>query len=387
MRIGRYLLLLLVPVWLAGCNLGSAERETEEPIATLPVDAGQPQVTIVSPQNGDLFDVDEQILVNVQASDAVGVTRVQLFADGQIVKTISSESVEGETQFSGVLDFTPRIEGEYTLRVLAFRGAIASNPAEVTVDVEMGVDSVVVTTRPDSGSTGGDFTGPIIPNDGLCRVLTNVGLNMRSEPTTTRENVVTVLQSGTLMLVVARLGDNSWWKVTYNNVLGWVSGNPQYTTLYGNCLTIPVENFVIATQTPIFTSTPPFTQTPTATRTPTITPTPGKPDLLVASITGTDPVVLPTGATEVTVPFTLTVTNAGLGPSPQFTVRVRLDTDEYELVVSNLAAGQTIALTQDIVFSVVGENDIRVDVDPDNLIQEVSDVNNRGDLTVEVVNE
>jgi hypothetical protein len=384
MRIGRFLLLLLIPVLVAGCNLGSSERETEEPLPTLPADSGQPQVLIVSPQNGDTFDVDEQILVNVQATDAVGVTRVQLFADGQIVKTISSESLNGETQFSGVLDFTPRIEGEYTLRVLAFRGAIASSPAEVTVDVSEEADSIVVTSRPDSG-TGSGSTGPIIPNDGLCRVLTNVGLNMRSEPTTTRENILTVLPSGTLLLVTARLGDNSWWKVAFNNSVGWVSGNPQFTTLYGNCTAIPVETFVVATTAPTLTNTPPFTATPTLTRTPTITPTPGRPDLLVASITGTDPVVLPGGATEVVVPFTLTVTNAGLGPSSQFVVLVRVDSQEYELVVSNLGSGQTIALTQDIRFTAIGEVDIRVDVDPDNLVQEVSDVNNRGDLTVEVV--
>lgn len=384
MRLRLYALIVILLMLMTACNLGNSSRETEEPIATLPDVSTRPEISILSPANGDEFAVDEQIFVSVSASDSVGVTRVQLFADGQSVQTISSESAAGEQSFEGVLSFTPRIEGEYTLRVLAFRGAIASSPTEITVSVAEEQSQVIVTTRPGTSGGDGGVVVPQIPNDGLCRVLTNVGLNMRSEPTTTRENVITILNSGTLAVVVARLGDNSWWKVSFGATVGWVSGNPQYTTLYGNCLSIPVES--VNTPTPTATTAPLITMTPTATRTPAPSATPGRPDLIVPSITVANAVVIPQGETSVTEVVAFTVTNSGQGPSGQFTARLRVGSQDFELVVSGLDAGQTVTLTQNVTFSSAGNVDIRVDVDLNNTVTEVSEVNNRGDLTITVTN-
>lgn len=373
----------------SGCNLGSAQG-VEEDIATQPVVSGRPTVTITSPANGDEFAVDEQIFVRIEASDAAGVTRAQLFADGEIVRTISSESINGDTEFEGVLDYTPRNTGDYTLRVLAFRGAVASDPAEITISVVEGEDDVQVTSRPDSGGDfGGDTSGqPVIPNDGVCRALTSVGLNLRSEPTTTRENIISVLPGGTLAPIVARLGDNSWWKITYANRLGWVSA--QFTTIYGNCSTVPVESFVVNTPTPLPTAIilPTITPLPTLTRTPTPIPTLGRPDLIVASIVGAQSVTIPSGEDDVTEQYAVTISNLGFGPSPQFEVVMRVNDVEIDMgVVSNLSNGQTIVLTQDVTFTDDGNYTIRVEADPGNTVTEVSEVNNRGDISVNVVAE
>jgi hypothetical protein len=43
------------------------------------------------------------------ATDAVGITRVQLLANNQLVKTVSSESVNGEREMAAVLDLHPTL--------------------------------------------------------------------------------------------------------------------------------------------------------------------------------------------------------------------------------------------------------------------------------------
>lgn len=391
MRFRLFFAFLMMSLLISACNLGSSsQQEDEDALPTVDLnDTSQPLVTIVSPANGSTSVVNEQILVSVVATHPSGVTRVQLFANGQPVKTISSENVNGTPNFEGILDFTPRVEGDYTLRVLAFRNAISSAPVDITVTV--GEEAVQITERPNTtGSSTGSTTGgdsgviiPEIPNDGLCRVLVLVGLNFRAEPTTERQNVITTLPGGTLLLVVARLGDNSWWKVNYNNRIGWVSGNAQYTSLYGNCGTVPIETFSLNTPTPTRTNTPTF---PTATHTPRATATPGTPDLLIPSFVSTiDNIVIPSGQSEVTIEFGITVKNQGSGPSGQFTVTLRQGSNTYDVaVVGNLLPNEIITLTHNLTFTAAGDYDLRVDVDPSNQVTELIEVNNRADITVTV---
>lgn len=386
-------MLLFVAIMASGCNLGGTQSPTDEPIDNdPPLVTGRPQVNITAPSEGDQFTVDEQLFVQASATDTQGVTRVQLFANGQIVKTVSSESLEGETALDATLDYTPRSEGEVRLRVLAFRGATASEPAEILINV-VG-DDVDVIDRPGSSTTGsttgtnttGSSSGsnvPVIPNDGVCRALTNVGLNFRTEPTTTRDNIITTLQSGTLAPIIARLGDNSWWKLSSNGRIGWVAA--EFTTIYGNCQSVPIENVIINTPTPIPPTPIPATPVPTLTPLPTNTPIPGFPDLIVTAIVGEEDIVIPAGDSEVTEEFAVTITNLGAGPAGQFESVMRFEGDEFDLgVVSGLSVNQSIVFTQEITFDTAGEFDIRVVVDPDDDVSESSNVNNTGILTVNV---
>lgn len=367
--------ILVVLLLASACNLGASEPNTPLPIVTQAPSASQPQILITSPISGDQFVVNEQILVAVRATDAIGITRVQLFADGIIVKTISSESIDGDQEFVGVLDFTPRVEGNYTLRVRAFRGAIGSDPDEIAVSV--GQDRIVITQRPDV------TVGPIIPNDGLCRVLVNVNLNFRTEPTTERDNVITILAGGTLALVNARLGDNSWWKISVNNRVGWVSGNEQFTTLYGNCQAIPVENVIVNTAVPSPTHT--LTPTPTITLTSTAAP---PPDLIVPTLVGDQTVIIPAGETQVTVEYTFTVKNQGSQPSGQFGIEMRVGDEVIDLgVTGSIDPDSIITISHEVTFTASGSYDIRVDVDSANEVDEQIEINNRGDITVIVTNE
>lgn len=374
---------LILATSLAACNLGSG---TPEPLPTTPTSppdtSSKPQVTIASPQPNAEYTLNDQILVSVTATDRIGVTRVQLFANGALVKTLSSRASEGDLTLSGVLDYQPRAVGEVRMQVLAFRGTVGSDPAEITVRV---VDrqqpaTAVVTQNIPSGPVI-----PSIPNDGVCRAMTTAGLNMRRAPVTNTSNVIRVLPQYTLAPIAGRLPDNSWWKIIVGTDVGWVSA--QFTTISGNCLSVPVEQPLTPTVAPsaTFTNTPPVTATPTATATRTNTPIPGRPDLIVSSISGEQNVRIPSGAVSVTQRYSIVVTNAGLGPSGQFNVTLRIGSEVMDLgAVSDLANGESFVLEKDVTFSAPGTYELRVDVDPENQVPELSEVNNRGDLTVVV---
>lgn len=93
MRYRLSILILLILLVASACNLSSQEP-TEFPLDdnNPPADTGgKPTVTIVTPQDGGEAVVGQQMFVTANTSDAIGVTRVQLLADNQIVKTVSSE--------------------------------------------------------------------------------------------------------------------------------------------------------------------------------------------------------------------------------------------------------------------------------------------------------
>jgi hypothetical protein len=391
MRVRAFLFLLLA--WaLVACNLGT-RQDTSQTITTPNAPSGtlspsqKPSVTVVSPQSGDRFTVNQPILVSAVAEDRLGITRVQLSANGSIVKTVSSSSVSGDQTLSAVLDFTPRLAGEVTLRVVAFRGTVASDPVERVVTVQEASATLPTALPQPGGNSGSSGNLPVIPNDGVCRVLTNVGLNFRTAPTTTQgNNVITTLAAGTLAPITARLADNSWYEINVNNRLGWVSGSTQFVTITGNCFNVPIKSLETPTPTP--TVTPTRTPTPNVTNTPsppTNTPTPQRPDLVVTGIFGETTVTLG-GNASVARTYSVTITNVGLGSSGQFSATLTVNNGTpLELgVVGGLESGQSVTLTREVTFTSAGTYNLRVDADPANQVLEVSEVNNRGDLTVTV---
>ena len=386
----------LVIIWVAtACNLGQSQPETDLPTEE-PEQAQPPQVQITAPQDGATFAVNEQIVVTVQATDGVGITNVRLFANGSIVRTVSPIA-DAATNYSGTLDFTPRTTGEYQLRVVAYRGAVASQPDDITVNVtQTGSDGgIQLTQRPtDDDNTGGgdddDSGRPVIPNDGVCRALILVNLNFRTQPTTARDNVITTLPEDTLAPVTARLGDNSWWKIIYGTQVGWVSANPQFTTLYGNCSNVPVENVIVNTATPTLTPFPTttpfptFTPAPIITDTPVFTPTPQPADLVIVSIAGNRELLIPTDAESVSQQYGISVSNQGAGDSGQFIVRLQVDEQTFNFPVSSLRPRESFVITQEVTFDAPGQYDLRVTADVNDDVEEISEVNNLNIIIVEV---
>ena len=224
----RHVLLALFSciLWFSGCNLKARSPASAilEPTRT---PDGPPQVQIRSPSDGDEFVVGEEILVSVDASDSIGVNRVQLFVDGQIVHTVSSESLQGDLSLQAILNYAPQVAdlGTITLSVRAYRGAEVSVPAEVTVVVRQSLGDIIATPANPSNL-------PFIPDDGVCRALINVGLNFRTGPSTSFQ-IITVLSSGTLAPITGRNSESTWWQLDVNDRSGWVSAD--FTSEYGDC--------------------------------------------------------------------------------------------------------------------------------------------------------
>lgn len=376
MRDYRFLLLLILSVFLSACNLTN-QPPTDQPLEIPTSTGGKPSIAISKPQSGDEAVVGTQLFVSAKATDSIGVTRVQLLANGQIVKTVSSESPAGQKDFDVLMDYTPRAEGDVALQVVAYRGALASEPDEVAIKVR-GTDSQVTATAATSGGSGIDNLPVIDSNDPTCRILTNAGLNLRSGPGISFD-VLTVLGVGVQAPIIGRTGDNSWWQIRFGARVGWVSS--QYTTEYGLCGTVPI---IVPTVTP--TSVIQATATPKPTLTPTATSTPGLPDLVIASISGPTDVAIPNGFNDVKQTYAVTITNTGSGPTRQFGNSITLpDNTVADLgTVANLNAGESITLNVDVTFAGAGTFLLKVQADSNSAVTEVSKVNNIGSLEVKV---
>src|SRR5664279_4138949 len=128
MRYRIALVILVVLMALSACNLSSSGGVSQ----TVPTPtggsggSGSPIVTILAPQDGAQVPINQQLLVSANANDPVGITRVQLFANGQIAKTVSSQTPGGDTNLNVLLDYTPTTGGAVVLKVIAYRGALAS---------------------------------------------------------------------------------------------------------------------------------------------------------------------------------------------------------------------------------------------------------------------
>jgi uncharacterized protein YraI len=361
---------------LSACNLQHGPDQTIATFTPSGNTSGKPVVTIASPDDGEEVAVGDEVIVSANASDSVGVTRVELLANNRIVKRVSSELPSGEPNMNVLLDYTPTEEGDVTLQVIAYRGTIFSDPATVGITVRRTEAQVTATIVPATNV-------PIInPNDPTCRVLVNAGLNFRTGPGTNYP-VITVLPAGTVAPIIGRLGDNTWWQLRVGSSIGWVSA--AYTTVYGNCGGIPV---VAPPPTPTLpnqpTATPPPTLTPVPTITPPPTATPGLADLVVTGISGLNTLTLG-GQASVTATYAVQITNAGGRPTGQFSNTITVGTTEIALgVVANLDAGQSIVLDIDLTFTASGPHTLVVMADSGNTVQEFSEVNNQGFFSVTV---
>jgi hypothetical protein len=369
------LALLAGLLWLSACTLTNQPPPSPEPIQLTPGDTTNvPVVTISNPAEGAQVVAGQTIQVMARAVDPVGITRVQLIANGQIVRTVSSPSGAGNRSFDVQLDFIPRTPGPLALEVVAYRNALAGSPAVVNVTVNAAQPTAPgVPTAPGGNPGGGGSSGPIIdPNDPTCRALTSAGLNVRRGPGTNFERLTT-LAGGVQVPIIGRTAANDWWQIRSGATTGWISA--QFTTIYGICSGVPVINF--ATATPIFTLTPPPTLTPRPSN------TPGTPDLVITSISGANQVSLAALPLQT---YSIAVTNTGSGPAGQFRVLFTDNTGtDIDLgIVPGLNAGETLILNASITFTATGSIPLVARADTDNQVMEVSEVNNTGTLFVRV---
>ena len=387
MRYRIALLILAVMVGVSACNLSSSGGDAQPSPTVTGTATAAPVVTILSPPNNSEILVNQQLLVSANATDSVGVTRVQLFANGQIAKTVSSETPGGDQNLNVILDYTPTAVGALNLQVIAFRGSTASQPAQLLLTVRQNQAQVTATLPP-----APPIVPPINPNDPTCRVLVNAPLNFRTGPGTNYDRI-SVLATGTVAPITGRTADNSWYQIRVGTRTGWVSG--AYVTLYGNCQNIGIPpipptptTIIVATATGI----PPTNTLTTTAQPPTFTPTPGLPDLIVTNLSLLNPLPFTLGAgnTPTTGTFSVTITNTGGSATTQFNNTITVTnpssvaTDFPLGVVSGLAPGESIVLNIGITFTVTGVHNVQVRADSDSQITEASEVNNTALMTVDV---
>lgn len=388
---------LLLSCWfllwgVLGCNLTSGQSVPSTAIPTVTVDESVlPTVKIDSPTEGSQAEQGSPLLVSAVATDAVGVTRVQLLANNQLVKTVSSESANGDPEMAVVLDYIPRLTGNVELRVVAFRGTIASEPVVLNVQVVTELTDQVEVIQNNSGQIGSDTV--VNPDDPTCRLLTNVDLNYRTGPGTSYQRVGT-FAAGRVVRIIGRLADNTWWQVRDNLTDAWVSA--QYVTVYGICTAIPIVR-PLPSPTPnatatvaVVTNTPqpigvPNTATPAPTHTPTITPTPLPADLAVVSISGSNAVTLSGGSVSVT--YSVQISNVGGQDSGQFTTTFTvfpLNTTRELATVGNLRGGESIILNTSVLYETAQQYTLQALADASSALSEPNEVNNVSALVVTV---
>lgn len=363
---------LLAVLLLGACNLSPEVDALPTATPTTQVNT-KPVVTILTPANGSEHRVNTELLVSANVRDTVGVTRVTMTANGTPVKNVASASPQGDLDKNVVLNYTPLVAGEVTLQVTAYRGEVASDPASITVRIG--------STQP-TATTGVVVTqGPVInPNDPTCRALINNPLNFRSGPGTNYPILATLTQ-GQIIPVTGRLGDNSWYQLNLGN-FGWVSS--QYVSLYGAyCVNVPIIA-PPASPTPNVTNTsvPPTPLPPTLT--PTITPTPGTPDLVITVFEGDEDVTIPSGQSSVNKEYQLTVWNIGTRRSGNFTVSLQLrpSGEIVKVNVANLRPDEGAAVVIDYTFDTPGSYILEAVVDADGQVSEISEANNKAQLSL-----
>jgi len=177
----RWLPLAFLILAVLACNLGAAPPpSTETPgstgTETLVALSDVPEVEIRSPGDGSEVLVQTEVQVYVHAIDRVGVTRIEMRVDGQIVDTTASPETSGTTPMDSILSWTPTTSGQHVIEVVAVRDTVRGNPKTITLTVR---DTAAEVTNP-AGSPVFLTASPT--SDPTCRVRANVNVNVRTGP-------------------------------------------------------------------------------------------------------------------------------------------------------------------------------------------------------------
>ncbi len=259
-----------------------------------PQAAAKPTVVITFPTAGTSFAVGQDVVVQSVAADPQGISRVELWVDGQLAHT--QAVVPAATSYAASQPWKPAVIGSHIVEVRAYDvNNVANDPVQVVVTVAEAVvnaptptpipgaaDIPTPTELPPGADTPTPTTLPsdtpvpaTLPYGGQPTIVALIGLNVRSGPGTAY-SVIGTLPAGQQARITGQNVDGTWWQIVFppdSGGRGWVSSGAQYGTGY-NLESVPVvETPAPPTHTP--TATPPPTNTPLPTDTPTnVPPTP-----------------------------------------------------------------------------------------------------------------
>jgi len=128
----------------------------------------KPWVAIVAPTSGSRLTVGQETTIKVNATDAQGVTRIEIKVDGTLIGTAQSPSPQGETNMEASLPWTFTQVGTHIIMAQAFNAAgQASDPAVVNVQVAPGGEAPSP-TLPSGAPTPVLPTVPPMPTQAAC---------------------------------------------------------------------------------------------------------------------------------------------------------------------------------------------------------------------------
>ena len=226
----------LIVVSLAGlaCNLTAATPPpTTAPTITLAA-SGLPQVTIVWPPNGTEFVARQEVTIYVNATDSVGITRLELRNATSVLSSVPSSEAGGQTEFQAILAFTPTRAGQEDLEIIAYRRRVASDPLPISLIVRQRAADIVSTALPYG------YTAAPTQAGATCQARINIGdLRYRTGPGTNYE-IVGLFDLGEVVSVTGQNAQGTWFQTSRDNQTIWFSSSASYVTQVTSCAAAPV---------------------------------------------------------------------------------------------------------------------------------------------------
>ncbi len=168
----------------------------------------KPIVSIKSPPPGTAVPINEDVLVQIAATDVVGVIRVELWVNGVLVAAETSPLAQGLSNFSPILKWKPTAAGTYNLEARAInRNNQTSDPTSVVVSAQAGATPlptptpgatntpiIIVATNPPIPTATNTNVPPAATNTNVPLTATNTSVpptatNTSAPPTATNTGV------------------------------------------------------------------------------------------------------------------------------------------------------------------------------------------------------
>jgi len=216
-RIAAIAVLLLLVVGILACELPGLGG------------GAKPTVAILSPASGTQVKAGETVAIQSSATDAKGVTRVELWVDGSLVRF--DVDPQQQPTLSVTQEWTAAVLGSHSVTVKAYGAAgRVSDPATITVNVVEEGKAAAPTTP----------AGVTLPPGAPWAAITARVLNVRRGPGTNYP-VMGQLQQNDVVEISGKNADSSWLQIVYPTGTigrGWISAS--YAQVRGSPASIPV---------------------------------------------------------------------------------------------------------------------------------------------------
>jgi len=133
--------------------------------------AGKPWVTIAAPASGSQLLVGQETIIQINATDAQGITRVEIKVDSALIGTAQSPTAQGQTALTALQRWTFVQAGSHVIMAQAYNVAgQASDPAVINVRVVPGGGTPLPqpTTAPGEPTTVPPTAPPPMPTPPGC---------------------------------------------------------------------------------------------------------------------------------------------------------------------------------------------------------------------------